>query len=43
MRRHPVECVFAALVGSFAALLEVQTAYHLIELERGAPPGGAAG
>jgi len=32
-----VECVFTALVGSFLTLLEVQTAYHLIELDRAGP------
>jgi hypothetical protein len=38
-----VECAFAALVGSFVTLLEVQTAYHLIELEKTTPPGGETG
>jgi hypothetical protein len=33
-----VECVFAALVSSFVGLLEVQTAYQLIELDRLAAP-----
>jgi len=35
-----VECVFAAVVGSFVTLLEVQTAYHLIALDRAGPPDG---
>lgn len=33
-----VECAFAALVSSFVGLLETQTAYQLIELDRERPP-----
>lgn len=33
-----VECAFAAFVSSFGGLLEVQTAYRLIELDRPVPP-----
>jgi hypothetical protein len=34
-----VECVFAAVVSSFTILVEVQTAYHLIELDSAQPAG----
>ena len=49
LAKHPtlwhellVECGFAAIVASFTTLLEVQTAYQLIDLEAAAPTGGAS-
>jgi len=39
--RLVVECVLAAVVGSFVTKLAVQTADQLIELDRAGPPRDA--
>jgi hypothetical protein len=36
-----VECTLTAIVGSFVTLVEVQTAYQLMDLDRAAPAGPA--